>query len=74
MRLVAVRDQVIRLHPEPDRPGVSPVRFAAGDFIITEYSQKYSLEGFTSMAERAGWRVAQIWSDPAAWFAVALLS
>ncbi len=74
MRLVAVRDQVIHIHPEPERPGVTSFRFAAGDYITTEYSQKYDLEGFTLTAERAGWRVAQVWTDPASWFAVALLS
>jgi dimethylhistidine N-methyltransferase len=39
--------------------------FAAGEPLITEYSVKYDPEAFTALAERAGWRSARRWSDPA---------
>jgi dimethylhistidine N-methyltransferase len=39
--------------------------FAAGESLITEYSVKYDPEAFTALAERAGWRSARRWSDPA---------
>jgi len=39
--------------------------FAAGEPLITEYSVKYDPEAFTALAERAGWRGAGRWSDPA---------
>jgi L-histidine Nalpha-methyltransferase len=47
--------------------------FAEGEAITTEYSHKYTLEGFATMAERAGLRVARVWTDPNAWFSVQLL-
>jgi len=39
--------------------------FSAGEPLITEYSVKYDPEAFTALAERAGWRGAGRWSDPA---------
>lgn len=39
--------------------------FAAGEPLITEYSVKYSPEAFLALAQRAGWRGLQRWSDPA---------
>ena len=31
--------------------------------ILTEYSHKYTLDGFAAMAERAGFKVAKVWTD-----------
>ncbi len=44
--------------------------FALGETIHTENSRKYSLEAFRRLAERAGWRVEQVWTDPDRLFAV----
>jgi dimethylhistidine N-methyltransferase len=74
MRLVATADQVVHLHPDPVLADANEVRFAAGDHITTEYSHKFDIAGFTAMAERAGWRVGEVWTDPAEWFAVVFLN
>lgn len=42
----------------------------AGEPILTEYSHKYTLEGFSALARNAGLRVQQVWTDPQQWFAV----
>ncbi|MBC8069499.1 MAG: L-histidine N(alpha)-methyltransferase [Deltaproteobacteria bacterium] len=48
-------------------------RFAEGETIRTEYSHKYTLEGFAALAGQAGLRVEQVWTDPQQWFSVQLL-
>ena len=45
-------------------------RFARGVRIHTENSHKYTRAGFTGLLEQAGFGVAQIWTDPDAWYAV----
>jgi L-histidine Nalpha-methyltransferase len=47
--------------------------FAEGEAIRTEYSHKYTLEGFAELAQRAGLRVDRVWTDPQRWFSVQLL-
>ncbi|HEX7760166.1 MAG TPA: ergothioneine biosynthesis protein EgtB [Caulobacteraceae bacterium] len=47
--------------------------FVAGETIHTENSYKFTLEGFSSLAARAGWRVRRTWLSPAPQFAVLLL-
>lgn len=44
--------------------------FAAGERIVTEYSYKYRPDRFIGVAHRAGWSIAECWSDPREWFAV----
>ena len=44
--------------------------FAAGEKIITEYSYKHTLEGFTKLAATAGFEFAQMWTDDARLFGV----
>ena len=44
--------------------------FADGESIITEYSHKYTLDGFADMTSAAGFRVEQVWTDPREWFSV----
>ncbi len=44
--------------------------FAAGETIHTESSRKYSEEGFAELASVSGWKVAAVWQDPAAMFAI----
>jgi dimethylhistidine N-methyltransferase len=47
--------------------------FAEGEAIRTEYSHKYTLDGFAELAQRAGLRVERVWTDPQQWFSVQLL-
>ncbi len=44
--------------------------FAQGEAVTTEYSHKYTLDGFAELAAAAGLRVAQVWTDGAGWFSV----
>jgi dimethylhistidine N-methyltransferase len=45
--------------------------FARGEKIITEFSYKHTLEGFTHLAASAGFREAsRVWTDPQQLFAV----
>ena len=49
------------------------LEFAAGDYIVTEHSHKYSIEGFGALAARGGWAVEHCWTDERGWFGVFLL-
>jgi dimethylhistidine N-methyltransferase len=44
--------------------------FARGERIHTEDSYKYTRQAFVGLLERAGFATAQVWTDPANWFAV----
>lgn len=57
MELVSQREQSVRLAGES-------WRFAAGEALVTEHSRKYTPAAFDALAESAGWRPAQAWSDP----------
>ena len=48
--------------------------FVRGETIHTENSYKYTEEGFTQLAARAGWDVARRWVSPAPVFAIFLLA
>jgi len=63
LELVSAREQVVNI-------GGRQIPFARDETIITEYSHKYTLEGFAAMAEVAGFRVDRAWVDPAQWFSV----
>lgn len=39
------------------------IPFAAGEPIRTEYSYKYTVDGFAELADRAGWSVEKVWTD-----------
>jgi L-histidine N-alpha-methyltransferase len=41
-----------------------------GEFILTEHSHKYTLEGFGEMATLAGFHVEKVWTDPGQLFSV----
>ena len=47
--------------------------FVAGETIHTENSYKFTVEGFSGLAARAGWKVRRTWVSPAPEFAVLLL-
>lgn len=66
MRLVAERDTRV------DLPQGS-VHIADGSFIRTEYSHKYSLDGFSELAGESGFEVRNVWTDSRKWFSVQLL-
>jgi dimethylhistidine N-methyltransferase len=48
--------------------------FAAGESIHTENSYKYTVEGFTALAQEAGWQSAAVFQDPQGLFSVHVLS
>ena len=48
-------------------------RFRPGESICTEHSHKYTLEQFAILAQEAGFRLEQSWSDENNWFAVVWL-
>lgn len=50
------------------------ITFAEGERIFTEYSHKYSVDQFTSMAEQAGFATDEVWTDENDLFAVMHLS
>jgi len=66
MHLVSRRDQTVRV-------GDSRFRFAAGEYIFTESSYKFTLAGFAARAEQAGWSVSEVWTDARQWFSVQYL-
>jgi uncharacterized SAM-dependent methyltransferase len=41
--------------------------------ILTEYSHKYTLDGFATMADAAGFRVERVWMDRDRLFSVQYL-
>jgi dimethylhistidine N-methyltransferase len=45
-------------------------RFRAGEEILTEYSYKHTVAGFTELARQAGFHFEQVWTDAARWFGV----
>jgi dimethylhistidine N-methyltransferase len=63
MHLISRREQTVQL-------GGHAFDFAARDKIITEYSYKHTIAGFTALAESAGFRLSRTWTDPQQWFAV----
>lgn len=72
MRLLCVRPCTVTI-PDPDGGPTRSFVFAPGDPITTEYSYKYSLDGFEQMAEGSGWRTSRLWTDELGWFGVWLL-
>jgi uncharacterized SAM-dependent methyltransferase len=66
MRLVSTRDQQVTLGPES-------FSMRKDEAILTEYSHKYTLEGFAAMAHIAGFRVERVWMDAARLFSVQYL-
>ncbi|MCH7820983.1 MAG: L-histidine N(alpha)-methyltransferase [Proteobacteria bacterium] len=56
MRLINSCDQIVNV-------GTEVISITAGEGILTEYSHKYTLDGFAAMAESAGFRVAKVWTD-----------
>lgn len=69
--------QRIEMHLETVRPQQvrwdgGARRFKAGERILTEYSHKYTLDGFGRMLRAAGWTPHRVWTDERGAFAVVL--
>ena len=56
MRLISQKAQTVLLAGRE-------ISFEAGEFIIAEYSYKYSLDGFRTLARSAGWEPQRNWVD-----------
>lgn len=67
MHLVSQANQRVQI-------GDTAVRFRAGETIHTECSYKYSLEDFDCLAQRSGWTVQRVWTDPQQLFSVQYLT
>jgi dimethylhistidine N-methyltransferase len=67
MRLVSTTDQTVLIDGEA-------IRFVAGEHIVTEYSHKYSIEGFSALARQAGLVPEAVWTDPDELFSVHYLA
>lgn len=66
MQLVARRRQTVRI-------GDAVREFEADEVIVTEYSHKYTLDGFAELLASAGFASGerlQCWRDPQDWFGV----
>ena len=73
------RESAIEMHIVSLKPQVVSVAgrsfsFAQGETIHTETCRKFDVAGFAHSAQRSGWRVDKIWTDPAELFAVFGLS
>lgn len=66
VELVSLRKQVVQM-------GAAAIRIDADEAILTEYSHKYTLDGFADMAALAGFSVERVWTDPEQWFSVQFL-
>ena len=61
--IVSERDQVVTVF---DRR----FEFSAGERILTEYSHKYTIDGFVELASQAGFSLHKHWTDERELFAV----
>ncbi len=67
MHLVSTGRQTVRIGP-------TRIAFAPQESIRTEYSYKYDVEGFGTLASAAGWTVEQVWTDERRLFGVLYLA
>jgi dimethylhistidine N-methyltransferase len=63
LHLISSRDQVVTT-------GEEKFSVSEGEAILTEYSHKYTIDGFAAMAGRAGFSVAKFWTDADLLFSV----
>ena len=66
MHLKALRDQRVDI-------GGTSLLIRQGETIRTEYSHKYTLEHFSSLAAKGGFEVQQVWMDESRLFSVQYL-
>lgn len=67
MRLIAERAHTVEI-------AGTPIPFAPGEYIITEYSHKYSVEDFAALARESGLQPDTVWLDENALFSVHYLT
>ena len=67
MHLVSARPQVVHLDS-------NEFHFSKGEHITTEYSYKYTMRGFASLASKAGFEMVQSWEDRNHLFGVLFLN
>jgi len=67
IELVSQSDQTFEV-------GDTGFSIAAGEAILTEYSQKYTLDGFEAMSKAAGFAVSKVWTDAEQLFSVQFLT
>jgi L-histidine N-alpha-methyltransferase len=67
IELVSQADQTFEI-------GDSAFDIADGEAILTEYSHKYTLDGFAKMANAAGFAVQKVWTDEDQLFSVQFLN
>lgn len=63
IRLDSTSDQLIQL-------GEEEIEILEGEAILTEYSHKYTPEGFAALAHEAGFEVRRVWTDKDRLFSV----
>jgi dimethylhistidine N-methyltransferase len=63
MYLISACEQIVRI-------GGRSFSFGKGETILTEHSHKYTLEQFGKIANRAGFAVDTVWTDPEELFSV----
>ena len=63
MYLVSQRNQTVRI-------GEHSFEFSEGEAVLTEYSHKYTIDGFEEMASHAGFTLKNRWTDDNEYFAV----
>jgi dimethylhistidine N-methyltransferase len=66
IRLVSDQDQEVSV-------GDTSFTISKDEAILTEYSHKYTLDGFAAMAGEAGFRVTRVWTDEEQLFSVQYL-
>ncbi|MFV8836263.1 L-histidine N(alpha)-methyltransferase [Aquisalimonas sp. APHAB1-3] len=64
---------LVSRHRQSIEVGGSTFWFEADDFIITEFSYKYSQSGIDALAAEAGLRVGATWLDTHGWFSIQYL-
>ena len=67
IKLVSQADQTFEI-------GDTAFDIADGESILTEYSHKYTLDGFAAMAQAAGFAVERVWTDAERLFSVQFLT
>lgn len=67
MRLVSTRKQTVTIADVE-------IPFTAGEYIITEYSHKYSIDEFSSVVRQAGMEPEAVWTDDERLFSVHYIS
>ena len=65
MRLRATVEHRVRI-------GRDARKFREGESILTEYSHKYTIDGFGELLSKAGFARPRVWTDEAGWFGVFL--